>query len=186
MKFGNASHQNPKKAPEGTSRENDDARAPREAMTMLAPEQPKIIAFASYIAAARGERKIADRKDINPAEILPFLPHIMIVDIVDGGLDFSVRIFGTELVHLLGEERTGLLASQFGSRSHIETDKTELRRRWFRLFQTVHRSNETLYFKTPPVTPSRSFMHYHGAFAPLTNGGQDIAQLIGIMVAVTI
>tara|TARA_R110000824_G_scaffold118960_2_gene271500 strand:+ start:118612 stop:119073 length:462 start_codon:yes stop_codon:yes gene_type:complete len=152
---------------------------------MSAPEHPKIIAFASYIGAVRDGKQVADRKDINPAEIRPFLPHIMILDIVDGGLDFSVRIFGTELVTLLGEERTGLLASQFGSRTNIETDHAKLRRRWFRLFETTHKNGEILYFKTPTVTPNRAFMHYHGAFAPLTNGGQDIAQLIGIMVAVT-
>lgn len=157
---------------------------PERATALAKAEHPKIIEFMRYLTRHCGSKGITDRNDINPAEILPFLPHIMILDVIDDGNDFRVRVFGTALVTLLCEERTGLRASQFGEKSTITGDYVEMRARWMTIFRNAYSQASAAHFKAPTVSPDRSYMHYHGMLAPMTNGTDKITQLIGIMVAV--
>lgn len=161
------------------------ARAPEQAGILPSAEHPIISKFADYLESKGADKQLISRSDINPAEILPFLPHMMILDVVNKGGDFRARVFGTALVSLLGEERTGLLVSQYGERSTVAADYQKLRARWLSVFRLTYTEKQIVHFKTPTVSPDRSYMHYHGLFAPLTNGTAEVEQLIGIMVAVT-
>ena len=162
----------------------DYLTVPDQATSLVAAEHPKIIEFVQYLSRHCGCDGIADRSDINPAEILPLLPHVMILDIVGDGEDFRVRVFGTGLVTLLGEERTGMLASEFGAKSIIANDYAEMRNRWMAIFRRALSEKGAAHFKAPTVSPDRSYMHYHGMFAPITNGTDKISQLVGMMIAV--
>jgi hypothetical protein len=157
---------------------------PEKPMFLDAPEHPLLGQFAAYLDGKRGTRPFADRADINPAEILPFLPHIIILDVIDGGEDFRVRVFGTALVELMHEERTGQLVSRFGENPTIPTDPVELRSRWLTICKMTQQNRKSLFFKAPTVSPERAYMIYHGLFAPLTSGASEITQIIGIMVTV--
>lgn len=158
--------------------------APEKPMLLDAPEHPELIDFAAYLDRKRAGRPFADRNDVNPAEILRYLPHIVVLDVLDDGLDFRVRVFGTALVELMREERTGQLVSRFGERPAIPTDPVELRARWLTICRMTVAKAETLYFKAPTVSPERAYMVYHGMFAPLTSGTAEISQLVGMMVTV--
>ena len=163
----------------------DDYRTVPTRVTPLEhPQHPEIITFSDYLRDLAGTRAMPDRADINPADMLPFLPHLMILDVIDGGADFRVRVFGTGLVSLMCEERTGLLASEFGTKSTIYVDLAELRARWLKVFGRAFREGGPVHFKAPTVSPDRSYMHYHGMFAPLTKGSDSVAQIIGMMIAV--
>lgn len=148
------------------------------------PEHPKIAALHAYLESKRRGRPFADRRDVNPAEIAALLPHLVVLDVVDGGNDFRVRIWGTALVDLMREERTGQLVSEFGTVPAIPTDPVELRKRWMTAAQLTMTSAKPLFFKAPTVAAERAFMVYHGMFAPLTAGTADIDQIIGMMVVV--
>tara|TARA_R110000868_G_scaffold42158_23_gene143106 strand:+ start:1092 stop:1673 length:582 start_codon:yes stop_codon:yes gene_type:complete len=162
----------------------DYLTVPDQATSLTAAEHPKIIEFVQYLSRRCGTDGIPDRSHINPAEILPLLPHMMILDIVDDGEDFRVRVFGTGLVTLLGEERTGMLASEFGAKSIIANDFKEMRSRWLAIFRKALTENGAAHFKAPTVSPDRSYMHYHGMITPITNGTDKISQLVGMMIAV--
>ena len=164
--------------------EEDYLIVPERVAALATAQHPKIIEFVHYLTRHCGSDGIADRSHINPAEILPLLPHLMILDVLDNGADFRVRVFGTGLVTLLGEERTGQLASQFGDKAIIANDYAEMRNRWMLVFRKAYSQGIAAHFKAPTVSPDRSYMHYHGMLAPMTNGSQEIKQLIGIMVAV--
>lgn len=157
---------------------------PERATALATAEHPKIIEFVRYITRHCGSDGIVDRSHINPAEILALIPHVMILDVIDEGVDFRVRVFGTGLVILLGEERTGQLASNFGDKVAIASDYAEMRDRWMTVFSKAYSQASTTHFKAPTVSSDRSYMHYHGMIAPMTNGSDKITQLIGIMVAV--
>ncbi|MDO8421033.1 MAG: PAS domain-containing protein [Parvibaculum sp.] len=157
---------------------------PERATELAAAEHPKITEFVRYLTRHCGSDGIADRSHINPADILSLLPHLMILDVIDDGADFRVRVFGTGLVTLLGEERTGLLASQFGDKAIIANDYAEMRNRWMKVFRKAYSRGTASHFRAPTVSPDRSYMHYHGMLAPMTNGSEEITQLVGIMVAV--
>jgi hypothetical protein len=161
----------------------EKAGTPPDKPTLLdAPEHPAAAELYAYWEQKRGARVIADRGDINPAEIVRLLPHLLVLDVIDGGLDFRVRVFGTALVELMREERTGKLVSEFGEPAMIPTDPVELRSRWLTISRLALERRRPLFFKSPTVSPQRNFMFYHGIFAPLTAGGEDISQLIGLLI----
>ncbi|MCE9648554.1 MAG: PAS domain-containing protein [Parvibaculum sp.] len=157
---------------------------PEKPMFLETPEHPDLAQFAAYIDAKRAGRPLASRHDINPAEILPFLPHLVVLDVVDAGEDFRVRLFGTALVELMREERTGQLVSRFAERPAIPTDPAELRSRWLTICRQTLERRQTLFFKAPTVSPERAFMVYHGMFAPLTSGSGEIGQIVAMMMTV--
>src|SRR6185437_105432 len=47
------------------------------------------------------------RAEIDPAEIRPHLPHLVMTDVIDGGNDFRFRLIGTRIVEGLGHDNTG-------------------------------------------------------------------------------
>ena len=47
------------------------------------------------------------RRDIDPTEIGPLLPHLQLIDVVDGGNRYRYRLVGTSIVTAFGREYTG-------------------------------------------------------------------------------
>src|SRR5690554_1952459 len=93
---------------------------------------PAIIELAAYLERLRGDREMPDRADIQPSEIARLLPNMIIAEAVNGGADFRIRLFGTALVTLLGEERTGKLLSEFAEESSAFSSENPefVQRRW--------------------------------------------------------
>ena len=52
------------------------------------------------------------RADISPAQIKPYLPHILLADVVDEGSDFRYRLVGTSLQPFFLTEPSGKLMSE--------------------------------------------------------------------------
>ena len=62
----------------------------------------------AYWIDKRGSRLLPSRRDIDPVEIPPkILPHLQIIDVVDGGARFRYRLIGTATVDAYGEDFTG-------------------------------------------------------------------------------
>lgn len=158
---------------------------PDKPIFLDAPEHPLLARFAAYLESKRGPHGLVDRADIDPAEIRPFLPHMTVLDVTDGGEDFRVRVFGTALVDLMHEERTGQLVSEFGKKSAIPTDPVELRTRWLTICKMTATNAKTLFFKAPTVSSERAYMVYHGLFAPVTAGTSQVTQIFGMMLTVS-
>ena len=72
----------------------------------------RLAALYSYWAGKRGPRAMPGRPDIDPAELLPLLPHILLIDVIDGGRDFRYRLVGTEIERHIGRPVTGRLISE--------------------------------------------------------------------------
>jgi hypothetical protein len=60
-----------------------------------------------YWRAKRGGRFAPSRADIDPVEIPRLLPHLMLVDVVDGGARFRYRLAGTEIESRFGCSMVG-------------------------------------------------------------------------------
>lgn len=82
--------------------------------TDLAP-YPDLRFALDYWVGKRGKRFAPARADIEPAEILPILPRVMLADVErgdvergdDGGVDFVYRLSGTGICNVHREELTG-------------------------------------------------------------------------------
>lgn len=55
----------------------------------------------------RGARSMPSRSDISPAQLKAQLPHILLADVIDGGMDFLYRLVGTELRRFFYSEPSG-------------------------------------------------------------------------------
>lgn len=65
-----------------------------------------------YWDEKRGVRRMAARSDIRPADLKPWLPQILLVDVLPDVGDFRYRLIGTKLRPYFPSEATGLLFSE--------------------------------------------------------------------------
>lgn len=148
------------------------------------PEHPSVIEFFTYMESKRGDREMADRADIRPAEIVRFLPNMIIAEAVNGGEDFRTRLFGTALVELLGEERTGKLLSEFAEESILQTDPAAVQTRWLHITRTAFLGRKPVFLKIPFAASNRLYLVGHAVSIPVTAGGTEPAQTVGAMFVV--
>lgn len=52
----------------------------------------------------KGEARLPRRADLVPEKIVALWPYILMVDVIDGGADYFVRLFGQSLVDAYGEQ----------------------------------------------------------------------------------
>jgi hypothetical protein len=126
-----------------------------------------------------------DRRDISPSDIVPLLPNLIITEAVDQGADFRIRIFGTRLVTLVGEERTGKLLSEIGEDTTPPTRAEMVRDRWFEVTRRSYAEARPIFVSGRMTSSNRSYIGWHAVSCPLTAGGPAIAQLLGGMFVVT-
>lgn len=147
------------------------------------PKHPIVARLNTYWTEKRGTRAYPDRADIVPADIVPLLPNIVIYDVIDGGRDFRTRVFGTAIVELVGEERTGMLISEFGRSTNPPTQPDAVQRHWMDSVQPAYTTGRPALVGGRMSSSRRPYIVWHGISCPLSNGGTDIQKIIGVMVA---
>jgi len=80
---------------------------------------PRLAVLYSYWSSKRGARAIPGRADIEPGELRALLPHILLIDVVEGGRDFRYRLVGTEIERHIGRPVTGSLISEVLSGAYL-------------------------------------------------------------------
>lgn len=147
------------------------------------PEHPSVAALHAYLEEKRGTREMPDRADIRPSEIARFMPNIIIAEAVNGGEDFRTRLFGTALVELLGEERTGKLLSEYAEEAAAFSSRNPeaVQRRWTYITQKAFFGRKPVFVKVPFAASGRLYLVGHCISAPLTAGGTEPAQTIGAL-----
>jgi hypothetical protein len=76
------------------------------------PDVRLIDDLITYWDRKRAGRIGPRRADIDPSEIVVHLPHIFMLDMLDGGQDFRYRLVGTRIVEGLGRDNTGKRLSE--------------------------------------------------------------------------
>lgn len=82
---------------------------------------PRIRAFYEYWASKRGRRTMPSRSDINPSEIVAFLPSVIILDVISQNpLRLRYRLVGTMEAEARGGDPTGKLVGEafYGRSAH--------------------------------------------------------------------
>lgn len=124
-----------------------------------------------YWQSKCGDRVFPRREDIDPTEIPALLPHVYLVDVIDGGRDFRFRLLGTHIVESVGLEFTGQLVSEF-----TRTHKGDRRGRdYYRLIE--HR--EPQHASGSLVSCGREHLQYEKVICPLSSDGEKIDMIFG-------
>lgn len=148
-----------------------------------APDHPPVRELAVYFERKRGSRELMDRADIDPVEIARFMPNMIITEAVDGGRDFRTRLFGTALVELLGEERTGKLLSEFAEEGAAYSSRNpgSVQQRWTYATQKAFFGRKPVFVNVPFAASERLYFVGHCLSVPMTAGGTEPVQVIGAM-----
>ena len=94
-------------------------RARIETTPLGAPVHPLAVGLDEAWNRWRGARALPHRKDVNPAEIAPILPYLLIAEPLDNGLDWRFRLTGSGQTERLGRETTGRALSELYTPNHV-------------------------------------------------------------------
>lgn len=78
-----------------------------------------IEAGLAYWNSRRGGREMPTRADLDPADIKPLLPHVVLVDVLHDPLDFRFRLLGTEVDRIT---ISNLQGKRFSEIPHMSRD----------------------------------------------------------------
>ena len=79
---------------------------------VLAVSSPRVRAALEYWERKRAGRAMPMRRDLDPMEMIPFLPFVMLIDVLSDPPDFRYRLLGTEVVAISRRDWTGLRLSE--------------------------------------------------------------------------
>ncbi len=143
------------------------------------PGHQGVADLTAYWDRKRGRGRMPDRQDILPSEIVKLLPNLHITEVLDGGRDFRIRLFGTALVNFLGAEMTGRRLSEIGKLSPVVTDAEAARRRWADVTGRAYEDGRPIFATGYFVNTVHRHIRWHAVSAPLSTGGGEIAQMLG-------
>lgn len=149
-----------------------------------APTHPSVVALNDYWNEKRAGRAMPDRRDISPAHIVPFLPNILLSEVVDGGRDFRLRIFGTSLVALIGKEMTGKLLSEITGDPRLLVRPTAAQHRTLAVISAAYKARRPVFASGRLINTVHRSLEWHSFSSPMTVGGEEIGQMLGALFVV--
>lgn len=95
---------------------------------LKAAEDPASHQFIRYWFQIRGDRMIPDRRDIDPAALVPLLPKVWLWDFVPERDDFACRLAGEEITAVFGRSPRGTFLGDWMSPAIIDVARARYRR----------------------------------------------------------
>jgi hypothetical protein len=81
-------------------------------------DDPLLREAYAYWRLKRDGRRMPARRQIDPAEVRPLLPHLLISEVVDPERRFRYRLVGTAIARALGRDPTGRCVEEVTSGSY--------------------------------------------------------------------
>ena len=76
---------------------------------LMLPELERLYRFWD---AKRAGRAAPARRDLAMEELKPWLGHLLVIEVIDGGADFVYRVYGTAISAFFGDDLTGKRLSE--------------------------------------------------------------------------
>ncbi len=143
------------------------------------PGHPLARELANYWIAKRGDRTMPLRDEIRPSEIRALLPCLVINQVLEDGTDFLIRLFGTELIKIAGEERTGKRVSEIGGAPETHDIRRRTQERWMEINRRTYETAAPVYARVIMLNEQNACRDAHIVAAPLTVTGQGVEQILG-------
>ena len=137
--------------------------------------RPELTALAALWEEKRAGRPAADRADFSPFVLRPYLPRVLIYEIVHSETmrRFRIRIYGTLISQYSGRDSTGRFVDEImGEQAYADFNQGLS---WATDNKRPLRAAGSYYFV------DRSFVQFESITLPLTiRGGSEIEQLLNI------
>lgn len=145
------------------------------------PDLLEINELHDYWKTIRGDHCVPDRRDFSPVYVKRHLPNLAIIEVDIDTKAFEVRLFGTALMEIFGEDRTGRTQENLTDKAAEETVKENALNLWQEvLTKTVH-EEAPVFFETPRLRAGYRHQSLKGICLPLTNGSSKITQVLALM-----
>jgi hypothetical protein len=132
-------------------------------------ESPLLVALYDAWQEMRGSRPFPSRRDIDPIRLKFILGRLILVDVIDDGADFRVRLHGSDLANRVGFDMTGQLLS-----AHPQSD---YRKAVAERFQNVIADRLPHHYRHDRVLGGRRH-RYDALVLPLSEDGDNINMLL--------
>lgn len=134
---------------------------------------PTLGALYRYWNRRRGHRRMPDRRDIDPLKLgSALLPHLGLMDIVEGGTRVRYRLLGTAIVERFGSDPTGKFMDEVMSGSYSEYIHG--------LYRELVRARAPVFSESVFRWDAGGYLRTRRLYLPLTHGGESVAiALIG-------
>lgn len=133
---------------------------------------PRVRRFHDYWQSKRAGRALPDRADIDPAELKPLLPYLIIAEVVEPSFRIRYRLIGTKVAQMSGLDFTG--------RYLDELVAADVEDHWLDHYREAHDSRAPVFGDTVVPTLHGDLFRYEFGIFPLTRGGETVAQFIAI------
>jgi hypothetical protein len=132
-------------------------------------EHPKLAALKVRWQEKCAGRKMPARSDFDTLEFGPWMGHLTVLDVIDGGRDYYFRLHGTNIVTLYGYEMTGKTVSELPN----EVGTTILKE--YR--EAVDRRGPVLVARNHAL-PRKDYTKIIKLILPLSSDGESVDKLL--------
>lgn len=138
---------------------------------------PKVQGFADLWASKRGPLRLPRRDDFPFEELSSWFGHVIITEVVDGGLDFRYRLIGTAITEFLDRDYSGRLVSEcdYGPSDAGRAKVIDTFRRPIVDGAPVFRSGHVIW------AADRTWRIYDSVHCPLTRDTGEAELTIGVL-----
>ncbi len=124
-----------------------------------------------YWLAKKGDRKAPSRKDIDPIDFFHLLPTILMYDVLRDPLDFKMRLHGTLLVKIAGEDYTGMMFKDIFRSDKIDILRAEC--------EDVCNNITPAYSEYDGSWMNKDYVQYDRLLLPLSSDGNTVDIILG-------
>jgi len=125
----------------------------------------------SYWQGQKGNKACPSKSDIRPKDLIPYLPHVFLVDVLDE-INFRFRLAGSRFCDLT-ERR---MAGDFIEAIFPDMFCAEVRKAWQQAYDGA-----TVLGRGQVWIPAKDFLQWEGIVLPLSESGNDVDTLVGVI-----
>lgn len=149
------------------------------------PHHPILEKVYAYWQKQAGDRALPFFGDIDPIDIPTLMPHVTIGEVIDRKtMSIRVRLFGTALAQVTGEDRTGMILTENGDGAESPVHQ-EMLLRWRFLAIKCIEEERPLFTTRLHSNPSREFLTTHTAILPLGGSSGKVERVMAAMATVS-
>ncbi|MDY0872315.1 PAS domain-containing protein [Dongia rigui] len=130
---------------------------------------PEVAVLYRYWDEKRGQRRMPRRADLDPADLTPYLPSILLVDVVADERLYVYRLVGTREVTMRGNDPTGkpVMENTFLDRAQA-----------LRNYDQVVLSKAPLVDPTPTTSEDHEWLDMETIFLPLSEDDSEVDKIL--------
>ena len=133
-----------------------------------------ILSFHRFLKECCEGDPIPHRTHFTPESVRPWIGHVQIVEVIDGGRDFYHRIIGTVIVTVIGRD----LSRKYVSESEYEIGAEAMLSRYR---ETTARAIPTFRKGSMIWALNKSWIPFESLTAPVSHGSGAVDQLVTVI-----